>query len=167
MAPLSAPVLQLLALRHSISLTCLRSEGFSRLRAVRSLCIVDPMPLCPLCLLTCAWSSHLICLLLRMSSANKLNFARWRHADCAVCSDHADQSAQLLSSASPGYRSINMLCPLCADRETQRPRGFGFVTMEAEAAKNAIAGLNNTDFEGRTIRVNEAAPPGEGELVVH
>lgn len=48
------------------------------------------------------------------------------------------------------------------DRETGRPRGFGFVTLETNAAKNAAAGLNNTDFMGRTIRVNEAAPPGEG-----
>ncbi|KAJ9506555.1 hypothetical protein QJQ45_019389 [Haematococcus lacustris] len=29
------------------------------------------------------------------------------------------------------------------------------------AAKNAAASLNNTDYQGRTIRVNEAAPPGE------
>ncbi|KAJ9511827.1 hypothetical protein QJQ45_004382 [Haematococcus lacustris] len=47
------------------------------------------------------------------------------------------------------------------DRETGRPRGFGFVTLESNAAKNAAASLNNTDFQGRTIRVNEAAPPGE------
>ncbi|KAL6760508.1 hypothetical protein V8C86DRAFT_1095947 [Haematococcus lacustris] len=48
-----------------------------------------------------------------------------------------------------------------AYRETGRPRGFGFVTLESNAAKNAAASLNNTDFQGRTIRVNEAAPPGE------
>lgn len=48
------------------------------------------------------------------------------------------------------------------DRETGRPRGFGFVTLESNAAKSAAAELNNTDFNGRTIRVNEAAPPGEG-----
>ncbi|KAL6764281.1 hypothetical protein V8C86DRAFT_1684468 [Haematococcus lacustris] len=47
------------------------------------------------------------------------------------------------------------------DRETGRPRGFGFVTLESGAAKNAAASLNNTDYQGRTIRVNEAAPPGE------
>lgn len=33
---------------------------------------------------------------------------------------------------------------------------------QANAARAAIDGLNNTDFGGRTIRVNEAAPPGEG-----
>ncbi|KAF5836300.1 hypothetical protein DUNSADRAFT_6177 [Dunaliella salina] len=48
------------------------------------------------------------------------------------------------------------------DRETGRPRGFGFVTMESGAAMAAAQELNNTDFMGRTIRVNEAAPPGEG-----
>jgi len=36
------------------------------------------------------------------------------------------------------------------------------VTMESGAALAAAAELNNTDFMGRTIRVNEAAPPGEG-----
>mmetsp|Transcript_40385 Transcript_40385/g.89677 ORF Transcript_40385/g.89677 Transcript_40385/m.89677 type:complete len:163 (-) Transcript_40385:1143-1631(-) len=47
------------------------------------------------------------------------------------------------------------------DRETGRPRGFGFVTLEANAAKAAIAELNETDYMGRTIRVNEAAPVGD------
>lgn len=36
------------------------------------------------------------------------------------------------------------------------------MTMESGAAQAAAAELNNTDFMGRTIRVNEAAPPGEG-----
>eukprot|EP00967_Tisochrysis_lutea_P138299 scaffold249371_cov16-Tisochrysis_lutea.AAC.1 len=34
--------------------------------------------------------------------------------------------------------------------------------MESGAAMAAAQELNNTDFMGRTIRVNEAAPPGEG-----
>jgi RNA recognition motif-containing protein len=45
------------------------------------------------------------------------------------------------------------------DRETGRPRGFAFVTM-ASGADAAIQSLNETDFQGRTIRVNEAQPPG-------
>lgn len=59
---------------------------------------------------------------------------------------------------------MSSLCALCAlaDRDSGRSRGFGFVTMESNAAKNAAAALNNTEFDGRTIRVNEAAPPGEG-----
>lgn len=43
------------------------------------------------------------------------------------------------------------------DRESGRSRGFGFVTMgtAAEAAK-AIASLDGTDLDGRSLRVNEA-----------
>ena len=49
------------------------------------------------------------------------------------------------------------------DRETGRSRGFGFVEMsDDEAAKKAIDELNDTDFEGRTITVNEARPKPEG-----
>ncbi|HKJ25174.1 MAG TPA: RNA-binding protein [Myxococcota bacterium] len=43
------------------------------------------------------------------------------------------------------------------DRETGRPRGFGFVEMsEANAAQDAIRALDGTDFGGRSIKVNEA-----------
>ena len=42
------------------------------------------------------------------------------------------------------------------DRETGRSRGFGFVEMDDESARNAMAQLNGRDFDGRTLRVNEA-----------
>jgi RNA recognition motif-containing protein len=45
---------------------------------------------------------------------------------------------------------------LVTDRDTGRPRGFGFVEMDAEAANAAIEGLNNKEFEGRDLTVNEA-----------
>jgi RNA recognition motif-containing protein len=45
---------------------------------------------------------------------------------------------------------------LVTDRETGRPRGFGFVEMDAESATAAIQGLNEKDFGGRSITVNEA-----------
>jgi len=45
---------------------------------------------------------------------------------------------------------------LINDRETGRPRGFGFVEMEN--GEDAIRALDGTDFGGRTIRVNEAKP---------
>jgi hypothetical protein len=45
------------------------------------------------------------------------------------------------------------------DRETGRSRGFGFVEMATEAeAQAAIQQLDNTDLDGRTIRVAEANP---------
>jgi len=47
---------------------------------------------------------------------------------------------------------------LITDRETGRPRGFGFVEMEDESALKAIEALDGKEFEGRTLRVNEAKP---------
>ena len=45
------------------------------------------------------------------------------------------------------------------ERETGRSRGFGFVTMSSdEQAKAAIEAVHGTDFEGRTLTVNEARP---------
>jgi RNA recognition motif-containing protein len=45
---------------------------------------------------------------------------------------------------------------LITDRETGRPRGFGFVEMPNEDAARAMQALNGTDFEGRSLKVNEA-----------
>lgn len=45
------------------------------------------------------------------------------------------------------------------DRYSGRSRGFGFVEMPTQAeAMAAISGLNETELDGRTIRVNEARP---------
>ena len=44
------------------------------------------------------------------------------------------------------------------DRDTGRPRGFGFVTMDDEGARSAIEALNGNEFEGRALTVNEAKP---------
>jgi RNA recognition motif-containing protein len=47
---------------------------------------------------------------------------------------------------------------LISDRETGRPRGFGFVEMEGEGSDAAIQALNGTELDGREIKVNEAKP---------
>ncbi|MBT4291288.1 MAG: RNA-binding protein [bacterium] len=48
---------------------------------------------------------------------------------------------------------------LITDRDTGRPRGFGFVTMtNDDEAKKAIEELNGKDFEGRDLNINEARP---------
>ena len=50
--------------------------------------------------------------------------------------------------------SVNLI----EDRETGRPRGFGFVEMDEEGAVQAIENLDGTEFGGRTLKVNEARP---------
>ena len=57
---------------------------------------------------------------------------------------------------------------LMVDRATNRPRGFGFVTMStAEEAQKAIAAMNGAQLDGRALTVNvarprEDRPPGGG-----
>jgi RNA recognition motif-containing protein len=46
------------------------------------------------------------------------------------------------------------------DRETGRSRGFGFVEM-SQGGEAAIAALNGTQHDGRTLTVNEAKPREE------
>ena len=45
---------------------------------------------------------------------------------------------------------------LITDRDTGRPRGFGFLEMSNADAASATQALNGKDFEGRTLKVNEA-----------
>jgi RNA recognition motif-containing protein len=50
------------------------------------------------------------------------------------------------------------------DKMNGRSKGFGFVEMEDdEAAKTAIANLNETEVQGRKLIVNESQPRQEGE----
>ena len=46
---------------------------------------------------------------------------------------------------------------LVMDRETGRPRGFAFIEM-SDGGDKAIAALNGSQLDGRTLTVNEAKP---------
>lgn len=51
--------------------------------------------------------------------------------------------------------SVNLI----SDRDSGRPRGFGFVEMEGDQeAEAAIKALDQTDMGGRKLNVNEARP---------
>jgi RNA recognition motif-containing protein len=47
---------------------------------------------------------------------------------------------------------------LIQDRETGRFRGFGFVEISRADAARAVGAVNGYMFQGRTLRVTEAAP---------
>jgi RNA recognition motif-containing protein len=53
---------------------------------------------------------------------------------------------------------------LITDRDTGRPRGFGFVEIDDGAAQAAIDALNGYELNGRALNVNEARerPRGGG-----
>ena len=51
---------------------------------------------------------------------------------------------------------------IITDRNTGRPRGFGFVEMPSdEEARAAMETLNGQELEGRNLTVNEARPEGD------
>eukprot|EP00566_Odontella_aurita_P021948 CAMPEP_0113557190 /NCGR_PEP_ID=MMETSP0015_2-20120614/17654_1 /TAXON_ID=2838 /ORGANISM="Odontella" /LENGTH=236 /DNA_ID=CAMNT_0000458589 /DNA_START=37 /DNA_END=744 /DNA_ORIENTATION=- /assembly_acc=CAM_ASM_000160 len=51
---------------------------------------------------------------------------------------------------------------LPTDRETGRPRGFGFVTLSTRpSAERAISEMDGVELDGRTVRVNESRPKGD------
>ena len=63
---------------------------------------------------------------------------------------------------SQGGRSVTEV-KLVTDRETGRPRGFGFVEMgSSQDADGAIRELNGRDFGGRPLTVNEAKERSSG-----
>ena len=48
---------------------------------------------------------------------------------------------------------------IITDRDTGRPKGFGFIEMSNDTeAQAAIDNLNDKDFMGRTLKVNQARP---------
>ncbi len=53
---------------------------------------------------------------------------------------------------------------IITDRDTGRAKGFGFVEMSSDTeAKAAMDNLNEKDFQGRSLKVNEARPRNEGQ----
>ena len=59
-----------------------------------------------------------------------------------------------LFGAHGSVESVNLI----SDRETGRPRGFGFVEMPDDEATAAIEALDGTMFGDRNLKVNEARP---------
>ena len=53
---------------------------------------------------------------------------------------------------------------LINDRETGRPRGFGFIEVDDDALQTMISALDGHEMDGRALRVNEAQdrPRGGG-----
>jgi RNA recognition motif-containing protein len=45
---------------------------------------------------------------------------------------------------------------LISDRDTGRPRGFGFVEMSNADASRAMQALNGKELDGRALKINEA-----------
>lgn len=63
-----------------------------------------------------------------------------------------------LQNAFEEYGNVDSV-KIIMDKFTGRSKGFGFVEMpDEEEGRNAINGLNDTDFDGRTIVVKKAEP---------
>ncbi|MGI0489276.1 RNA recognition motif domain-containing protein [Pantanalinema rosaneae CENA516] len=63
-----------------------------------------------------------------------------------------------LSSIFAEYGTVKRV-QLPTDRETGRPRGFGFVEMSTDSEEDAaIEALDGAEWMGRDLRVNKARP---------
>lgn len=72
-----------------------------------------------------------------------------------------DTTERDLETAFASYGQVQT-ARIAKDRDTDRPRGFGFVEMADQAeAQAAIAGLNGRELQGRMLTVNEARPREE------
>jgi RNA recognition motif-containing protein len=66
--------------------------------------------------------------------------------------DTTEDSLRTLFAAHGTVETIALI----SDRDTGRPRGFGFIEMSNADASRAMQALDGKDFEGRTLKVNEA-----------
>ncbi len=70
-----------------------------------------------------------------------------------------EQEIRSLFEVHGGVERVNIV----TDRDTGRAKGFAFVEMSnTSEADKAIATLNGTDVDGRTLNVNEARPKPTG-----
>jgi len=72
-----------------------------------------------------------------------------------------DTTEQQLESMFAEHGAVQSAA-LVMDRDTGRPRGFGFVEMSDEAGQAAIGALNGKSVDGRDLNVAEARPRDEG-----
>ena len=63
-----------------------------------------------------------------------------------------DEAVRALFSKHGSVEKLSLI----TDRETGRPRGFGFVEMSDADASRAMQALNGADLDGRPLKVNEA-----------
>lgn len=69
-----------------------------------------------------------------------------------------DVTSEDLTEVFSEYGTVKRVS-LPTDRETGRPRGFGFVEMESDDQETAaIETLDGADWMGRQMRVNKAKP---------
>ena len=73
-----------------------------------------------------------------------------------------DTSENDLRKAFEAHGTVDSVA-IITDRDTGRAKGFGFVEMNNDdEAKAAMEALNEKDFMGRTLKVNEARPRTDG-----
>jgi RNA recognition motif-containing protein len=63
-----------------------------------------------------------------------------------------DESVRVLFAKHGTVEKVSLI----SDRDTGRPRGFGFVEMNNADASRAMQALNGADMDGRALKVNEA-----------
>ena len=69
--------------------------------------------------------------------------------------DSTEEDVRGLFEAHGEVLKVNLI----TDRDTGRPRGFGFVEMaDADQGRTAIEQINGNDLGGRSLTVNEAKP---------
>lgn len=69
-----------------------------------------------------------------------------------------DTTEEKLRQAFEGYGEV-VSVNIIMDRDSGRPKGFGFIEMAGQdEAQAAISGLNGQEMDGRTVNVNEAKP---------